>query len=105
MHLREARLCLDCEELHTEDRCPVCASDAFAFVTRWVPSNERSPRFRRPPPPPSRRVGWLTGGAAGLALFATTRWLLSPSAAKRDEQIDRKVPDETDEERGEDQRS
>ncbi len=89
-----------------EERCPVCASDAFAWVTRWVPSNERSPRYRRPPnPPPSRKVRWLTGGAAGLALFATTRWFLNPLPAKRDEQVDRKVADEADEKRGEDQGS
>ena len=49
MHLQEARLCLDCEELHTDDTCPRCASDAFAFVTRWIPANERRVRTRRPP--------------------------------------------------------
>src|SRR6266540_7184440 len=81
MQLREARLCLDCEELHTEDRCPVCASDAFAFVTRWVPPTERKSRARRPPPsPPSRRLRWVTGGATGLALLATARWLSRPPA-------------------------
>ena len=41
MQLRTARLCLDCEELHEENTCPVCASEMFAFLTRWVPAEER----------------------------------------------------------------
>jgi len=44
MNLRQARLCLDCEELHTEDQCPQCASEAFAFLTRWLPSDEKTHR-------------------------------------------------------------
>jgi len=77
MHLQEARLCLDCEELHTDDRCPRCASDAFAFVTRWIPSNERRVRPRRPPVEPTRssRSKWITGAAGGLAAFAAISWL------------------------------
>lgn len=46
MQLRVARLCLDCEELHVEDRCPVCASDQYAFLSSWLPSEERR-RWRR----------------------------------------------------------
>jgi hypothetical protein len=86
MHLLEARLCLDCEELHTEDRCPMCASDTFAFVTRWIPTNERRIRVRRPPPARSHRTPWLTGGATGLAVFAAMRWLWRepPPAATKD---------------------
>jgi hypothetical protein len=78
MHLQEARLCLDCEELHTADTCPRCASDAFAFVTRWIPANERRVRTRRPPaatPMMSNRSRWLTGAAGGLAALAAARWL------------------------------
>ena len=54
MQLRVARLCLDCEEVHAEYRCPVCASDHFTYVTRWVPAPERRERPRPPaaPPPP-----------------------------------------------------
>ena len=29
MQLRTARLCLDCEEVHDEAQCPVCASETF----------------------------------------------------------------------------
>lgn len=53
MQLRTARLCLDCEEVHDEYRCPMCASDAFTYISRWVPVPERR-TTRRPanvPPP------------------------------------------------------
>ena len=36
MHLSVARICLDCQEIHEDDRCPVCTSEAFGFITRWV---------------------------------------------------------------------
>lgn len=41
MQLRTARLCLDCEELHDAQQCPICASEAFASIARWVPAPER----------------------------------------------------------------
>jgi len=97
MHLQEARLCLDCEELHTADACPRCASDAFAFVTRWIPANERRVRTRRPPPASSQQSSnsskWLTGAAGGLAAIAAVRWLwAAPTrprpAARRDHDSD-----------------
>jgi len=46
MQLRVARLCLDCEEVHDEYQCPVCASDQFTYLTRWVPAPERRQRPR-----------------------------------------------------------
>jgi hypothetical protein len=49
MQLRVARLCLDCEELHVGETCPVCASDRYAFLTSWLPVEERR-RWRRQPP-------------------------------------------------------
>ncbi len=86
MQLRDARLCLDCEEVHDESHCPVCASEAFTYVARWVPSAERRPQrpVGRPPSSAadvtassSRRVSRLvTGGALGFAALATARWLL-----------------------------
>ncbi len=36
MQLNDARLCLDCQEIHEADRCPVCTSEAFGFITRWI---------------------------------------------------------------------
>ena len=41
MRLDDARLCLDCEEIHDQQTCPVCASETFAFISRWVPAPER----------------------------------------------------------------
>ena len=91
MQLREARLCLDCEELHTLEQCPVCASEAFAFVTRWLPVNERRSRVRRvtPAAPPSGRARFLTGATAGVAALTLARWLFravepDPTAARRE---------------------
>lgn len=58
MQLRNARLCLDCEEVHDATHCPVCASESFAFITRWVPSpsGEASPAGAGVPPVPAARV-------------------------------------------------
>ena len=44
MQLRSARLCLDCDEVHDAQRCPHCASETFAFITRWVPVPDRPDR-------------------------------------------------------------
>ena len=46
MQLPIARLCLDCDEVHSAQHCPVCASEAFAYLTRWVPAPERRMRPR-----------------------------------------------------------
>ncbi len=51
MQLRMARLCLDCEEVHDGYQCPVCASDHFTYLTRWVPAPERRSRPRLASPP------------------------------------------------------
>ena len=42
MHLSVARLCLDCQEIHSDDRCPLCTSEAFVFITRWVKVDAQS---------------------------------------------------------------
>ena len=52
MQLRMARLCLDCEEVHDDYHCPVCASEHFTYLSRWVPAPERRER-PRPPQRPS----------------------------------------------------
>jgi len=52
MKLEIARLCLDCDEIHEDQICPVCSSEAFAFLTRWVkPSAEHRAEARRIPAP------------------------------------------------------
>ena len=56
MQLRNARLCLDCEEVHESQQCPLCASETFVFVTRWVPAPERRQKPRSSAPPPSPEV-------------------------------------------------
>ena len=93
MQLRAARLCLDCEEVHDAQQCPLCASETFVFITRWVPAPERrqKPRTGAPPPAPdtldsyreivhpSREngAGWrlVKRGAMGLALFGVAGWM------------------------------
>jgi hypothetical protein len=106
-----ARLCLDCEELHELDHCPICGSETFAFVTRWVKPSETaavqtSPaQSARPPhsvgrreqvdayrqildPPPAPRPNRLvTGGALGLALLGLARlaWRAIPDGKNKDE--------------------
>jgi hypothetical protein len=108
MRLMNARLCLDCEELHDQQHCPVCGSESFAFLTRWVtPSDaaaaESTPRSTRPtdpvdrreqvdvykrllnPPPPTPRRGRIVaGGALGLALIGLARmvWRAAPDGKK-----------------------
>jgi hypothetical protein len=52
MQLRVARLCLDCEEVFEGENCPVCASDRYAFLTSWLPVEDRR-RWRRPGPKPA----------------------------------------------------
>jgi hypothetical protein len=90
MQLQMARLCLDCEEVHDAQQCPVCASETFAAMTRWVPTAERRgrPRPNIPPeaevyrafaggkPPASRGQRFLKRGALGLTAVGLIGWLL-----------------------------
>jgi hypothetical protein len=93
MQLNAARLCLDCEEVHEQRTCPVCSSESFAYISRWIPTPE--PRTRVPPPetrettdvyrqllgtasapdgstPGTRR--WLARGVLGLAAVGIAGW-------------------------------
>jgi hypothetical protein len=67
MQLRVARLCLDCEELYVGESCPVCASERSAFLSTWLPSDERR-RWRRPAP---------RGEETSEGYFPTVKRLLS----------------------------
>ncbi len=104
MRLVNARLCLDCEEVHGDQHCPVCSSESFAFLTRWVtPTDattpESAPRPARPADPvdrreqvdaykqilnptPPRRGRMVAHGALGLAILGLARmlWSASPDA-------------------------
>ena len=92
MQLRNARLCLDCEEVHDAPQCPTCASETFAFITRWVPARDRRVRPRPAEPPKTEDVQayqqmltdddqrtspWKLAqrGALGLALVGVAGWL------------------------------
>jgi hypothetical protein len=99
MQLRNARLCLDCEEIHDAQQCPVCASESFTFVTRWVPAPERRERPRLQEPsrpeelqayrmlldagqkPTGRGRQLIRHGALGLALVGVAGWLWKSASA------------------------
>jgi hypothetical protein len=80
MQLRVARLCLDCEDVHDSQQCPVCASETFVYLTRWVPAPERRNQPRpavdqRSPAPPSKKklVGY---GVLGVGVVGLAEWFL-----------------------------
>ena len=95
MQLRSARLCLDCDEVHDAQQCPQCASESFAFITRWVPVPDRPDRpqtragatepsspealgaYREMLEPEPQGGKWRTirRGAMGLALFGIAGWI------------------------------
>jgi hypothetical protein len=107
-------LCLDCEEIHESQICPLCSSEAFAYLTRWIqPAVERelerrdaerpadpSPRagYPRTPEqveayrqllegnPPLPRSGLVTGGVLGLAAVSLAGWAIRASARKRSDE-------------------
>ena len=100
MKLDAARLCLDCEEIHNNQECPSCGSEAFAFLTRWVkpapppegslrPEGPDARRAARPAPdaehldawrrivegqPPASRGKAVTRGLLGLAAMGLAGW-------------------------------
>jgi hypothetical protein len=47
MRLDDARLCLDCEEIHNEQECPACGSEAYAFLKRWIKTTGNGSQRRR----------------------------------------------------------
>jgi hypothetical protein len=66
MRLDDARLCLDCEEIHADQECPSCGSEAFAFLTRWVKPTSPPEATARPEPPVNRRPARSTSDAEHL---------------------------------------
>jgi hypothetical protein len=56
MRLESARLCLDCEEIHEEQECPSCGSEAFGFLTRWITPAVATGTAPRRVPPRGRRT-------------------------------------------------
>jgi hypothetical protein len=97
MQLYVARLCLDCDEVYDAQSCPVCGSEAFAYLTRWVPQPERRVRKRPttspeadvyreligPSSPGAPRGRLLKGSAFGVALLAAAGWLWQKNAGRK----------------------
>jgi hypothetical protein len=97
MKLPNARLCLDCDEVHDEPHCPACASESFAFLKRWVAAPERgrtpvtneeriekAATYRAllaadPDPTLTKRL--IRGSVAGLAVLGAAGWILQKRAA------------------------
>jgi hypothetical protein len=91
MQLRDARLCLDCEEVHDVTICPVCGSESFTYISRWVPlpDGDRPKRPERTDQaqqanvyrellaggePPSLSSKLLKGGLLGLTALGIAGW-------------------------------
>jgi hypothetical protein len=72
MRLAVARICLDCDEVHDREECPVCGSETFAFLTRWVTPTARGGQDQAQRP----RRG--VEGAARTEQIAALRKILKP---------------------------
>ena len=84
MQLKIARLCLDCDEVHQSEHCPVCASEAFGYLTRWVPSPERRMRPRATTSPAADAYRELISPKAGAKIDGSNievKWDPYPDAA------------------------
>jgi predicted nucleic acid-binding Zn-ribbon protein len=92
MQLHIARLCLDCEEVHDQQTCPICSSESFAYISRWIPAPERRrtrPRVQEPDetasvykqllnpePKTSGTRRWVKRGVLGLTAVGIAGWAL-----------------------------
>jgi hypothetical protein len=110
MRLDDARLCLDCEEIHEEQECPSCGSEAFAFLTRWIQSTApketllQSPKttHTRSAQTPEHLAAWreiadgtlersgrgkkiVTRSLLGLAAMGIAGWAWSRAAPSKDD--------------------
>jgi hypothetical protein len=113
MQLHVARLCLDCQEVHDSQTCPICSSESFAYISRWIPAPERrmTPRPAEPAPqaaqaemyrqllasdrsdrasPATSR--WLKRGVFGLAAGSAAAWALKRKAAGDDDEASAHPP-------------
>ena len=97
MQLRVARLCLDCDEIHGEQTCPVCGSESFGDKSPWITAPERRTRPRpvvttdkadtnrellQPDHPRSVKSRWLQRGVIGVTAVSVVGWLWRRSAAE-----------------------
>ena len=97
MQLRVARLCLDCEEIHDEQTCPVCGSESFGYISRWIPAPERRTRPRplvtsptadtyrqllTPEPAQLGKSQWVRRGVLGVTVLSVVGWIWRRQAAE-----------------------
>ena len=90
MKLHVARLCLDCEEIHDEQACPLCGSASFGYISRWIPAPERRTRPRpvitsptadtyrellAPDQARSDKSRWLRRGVVGVTAVSLAGWI------------------------------
>jgi len=114
MRLDDARLCLDCEEIHEDQECPACGSEASAFLKRWIkttsgnggdrrlrePAAATSGPLRQPPsgeqldawrriiegrPAPPSKGKLVMRGLLGLAAMGVAGWAWSRTGTRRGE--------------------
>jgi hypothetical protein len=107
MQLHIARLCLNCEDIHDQQTCPVCSSESFAYISRWVPAPERRTHPRQLPSretvdtyrqllDANRQTSgtrrWVKRGVLGLAAVSMAGWAWRRKAATRGEAISPATP-------------
>lgn len=97
MQLMTARLCLDCDEVHDQLQCPICASKAFTYMTRWVPAPERRLRPRPTTSPGAEVYRRLVGegtkplakvvkvGVVGVTVVGVLGWLWRAASLATDD--------------------
>ena len=75
--LENARLCIDCDTVFDEQRCPSCDSESYFPLSRWVrPANESPRRTKRSLAKKARNTSLVLGGA-GVA-YALWKILNTP---------------------------
>ena len=78
--LESARLCLDCDTVFDEPRCPSCSSESFFPLSRWVrPSRESVEGAPSRPVSKKVRNTSLVLGGAGVAYALWKLWKNSDS--------------------------
>lgn len=102
MQLITARLCLDCNEVHDQPQCPICASSAYAFMSRWVPAPERRVRPRPTTSPNAEVYRHLVGdtskplgkvmkaGVVGVTAVGLLGWLWKAASRAADDKKTKK---------------
>jgi hypothetical protein len=75
--LENARLCLDCDTVFDEARCPSCDSESYFPLSRWVrPAVPPAPATPRTVGRKARNTSLVLGGA-GVA-YALWKFLTTP---------------------------